>query len=116
MASIAVDDHRYENVLIIMSKHPFDRIDCETHAMHKAQRVGDAGNDVGSSPSLLGVAAPDPSGLLVGGEPSDSEDALEEELSLRRVIPRRQGRTAVPDTVQEVVNRSGEAERLRRRR
>src|SRR5215213_10284417 len=74
MASIAVDDHRYENVLIIMSKHPFDRIDCETHAMHKAQRVGDAGNDVGSSPSLLGVAAPDPSGLLVGGEPSDSED------------------------------------------
>src|SRR4051794_5653796 len=73
-------------------------------------------NDVGSSPSFLGVAAPGPSGLLVGGEPGVSEDAIEEELGLHRVSPRRQGLTAVPDTVQEVVNRSGEAECLRRRR
>src|SRR5215218_11379771 len=28
IASIAVDDHRYENVLIIMSEHPFGRNDC----------------------------------------------------------------------------------------
>jgi len=47
------------------------------------------GNDVGSSPSLLGVAAPDPSGLLVGGEPGDGEDAIEEELGFRRVSPGR---------------------------
>src|SRR3989442_5896994 len=70
MASIAVDDHRYENVLMITSKHP----------------------------SLLGVAAPGPSGLLVGGEPGGGEDAIEEELGLHRVSPGRQGLTAVPDT------------------
>jgi hypothetical protein len=59
------------------------------YAIRRPKRAGRAGNDVGSSPSLLGVAAPDPSGLLVGGEPGDGEDAIEEELGFRRVSPGR---------------------------